>query len=138
VIKQDILGLGLDRVVVAACSPHMHELTFRKVFAEAGLNPYLLASANIREHCSWVVADPFVGTEKAKRLIRAAVARLAWQEPLEEREAEVYPASLVVGGGTAGIQAALSVARAGYKKETHGTTGHDLPHPRMLALHPEA
>ena len=113
-IKQDIRGLGLDRVVVAACSPHMHELTFRKVLDEAGLNPYLLAIANIREHCSWIIADTFVGTEKAKRLIRAGVARVAWQEPLQEREAEVYPACLVVGGGVAGIQAALSVARAGY------------------------
>jgi len=114
-IKQDIRERGLERVVVAACSPRMHELTFREVVAEAGLNPYLLAIANIREQCSWVTKDKNLGTEAARHLIRAAVARVAWQEPLQEREVEVEPSCLVVGGGVAGIQAALSVAQAGYQ-----------------------
>ncbi|MCL4459896.1 MAG: NAD(P)-binding protein [Chloroflexi bacterium] len=115
IIKQDIKDLGLERVVVAACSPLMHEFTFRAVIAEAGLNPYFLGIANIREQCSWITHDVGMATQKAKQLIRAAVARVVWQEPLEEREVEVEPAALVVGGGIAGIQAALSIATPGYK-----------------------
>ena len=113
-IKEDIHSAQLDRVVVAACSPRMHEVTFRRVLSEAGLNPYLLNMANIREQCSWITKDTAKATEKAKELVRAAVARSIWQEPLEEREAEVIPKALVVGGGVAGIQAALSIANAGY------------------------
>ena len=113
-IRRDIAELGLNRVVVAACSPRLHEPTFRAALAEAGLNPYLLAMANIREHCSWITKNKAVGTAKAKTLISAAVRRVACQEPLTEREAPVTPASLVVGGGIAGTQAALAIADAGY------------------------
>lgn len=114
-IKEDIRDRGINRVVVAACSPRMHEMTFRQVLREAGLNPYLLAVANVREHCSWIVADSAQGTEAAKHLIRAAIARVGWQRPLEDRQVPVHPACLVVGGGIAGIQAALSIAQAGYQ-----------------------
>ena len=113
-IKDDIREFGLNRVVVAACSPRMHELTFRGVLSDAGLNPYLLAMANIREHCSWITKDTQAATAKAKELVSAAIARSVQQEPLEEREAQVVPRALVVGGGVAGIQAALSIANAGY------------------------
>jgi len=109
-IKQDIRELGLNRVVVASCSPRMHEPTFRRACQGAGLNPYLFAMANIREHCSWVHEDGVVATEKAKALVSAAVGRVYWQEPLETEDVPVNPNVLVVGGGIAGIQAALEVA----------------------------
>ena len=114
-IKEDIETLGLNRVVVAACSPRMHEPTFQNAVAEAGMNPYQFAMTNIREHVSWIVSDTEQGTEKAKRLVNAAVRRVAHQEPLFARTEPVTPAALVVGGGIAGIQAALTVAEAGYK-----------------------
>jgi heterodisulfide reductase subunit A len=114
-IKHDIQELGLNRVVVASCSPRMHEPTFRAVLAEAGLNPYLLTMANIREHCSWITKDKALGTAKAKTLISGAVHRVVWQEPLTEHEVPVAPVTLVMGGGIAGIQAALTIAEAGYK-----------------------
>lgn len=113
-IKKDIRELGVNRVVVASCSPRMHETTFQGVLKEAGLNPYYFEMANIREHCSWVIADPSQATEKAKRLVSGAVYRVVWQEPLFPREVSVSPNALVVGGGIAGIQAALSIADAGY------------------------
>jgi heterodisulfide reductase subunit A len=115
IIKRDIAEFGLNRIVVASCSPRMHEPTFRAVLAEAGLNPYLLAMANIREHCSWITKDKAVGTAKAKTLISGAVHRVIWQEPLTEREVPVTPVALVVGGGIAGIQASLAIAEAGYQ-----------------------
>ena len=114
-IKDDIGALGLNRVVVASCSPRMHETTFQNAVASAGLNPYYFAMANIREHVSWVVEDVKEGTEKAKRLVNAAVLRVALQAPLYARTEPVTPAALVVGGGIAGIQAALTIADAGYK-----------------------
>ncbi len=114
-IQQDIQELGLNRVVVASCSPRMHEPTFQNAVSAAGMNPYHFAMANIREHVSWVVDDVAQGTEKAKRLINAAVMRVALQEPLYSRKEPVTPAALVVGGGIAGIQAALTIADAGYK-----------------------
>jgi heterodisulfide reductase subunit A len=114
-IKHDIQEFGLNRVVVASCSPRMHEPTFRAALVEAGLNPYLLDMANIREHCSWITKNKAVGTAKAKTLISGAVHRVVWQEPLTEREVPVTPVTLVVGGGIAGIQAALSIAEAGYQ-----------------------
>ncbi|MBC7347034.1 MAG: CoB--CoM heterodisulfide reductase iron-sulfur subunit A family protein [Clostridia bacterium] len=114
-IRQDIKELKLNRVVVASCSPRMHEPTFRKVCESAGLNGYLYEMANIREHCSWVTEDPQQATEKAKALVRAAVARVVHHEPLFERWAPVNPNILVVGGGIAGIEAALKVAAAGNK-----------------------
>ncbi len=114
-IKRDIAELGINRVVVASCSPRMHEPTFRAALAEGGLNPYLLAMTNIREHCSWITKDKTAGTAKAKTLVSGSVFRVIWQEPLEEREVPVNPVALVVGGGIAGIQAALAIADAGYQ-----------------------
>jgi heterodisulfide reductase subunit A2 len=114
-IKDDIKNLGLNRVVVASCTPRMHETTFQNAVAEAGLNPYYFAMANIREHVSWVIRDTVVATAKAKRLIRSAVGRVVLQDELFARKEPVTPATLVVGGGIAGIQAALTIADAGYK-----------------------
>ena len=113
-IKDDIRSLGLNRVVVASCTPRMHEVTFQNAVAEAGLNPYYFAMANIREHVSWVVRDAAAATAKAKRLVAAAVARVGYQDALEPRKEPVTKAALVVGGGIAGIQAALTMADAGY------------------------
>jgi len=114
-IKEDIRNLGINRVVVASCTPRMHEITFQHTVADAGLNPYYFQMANIREHVSWIVKDPKQATAKVKRLINAAVQRVALQEPLFSRQEPVTPAMLVVGGGIAGIQAALTAAEAGYK-----------------------
>ena len=114
-IKQDIRELGLNRVVVASCSPLMHERTFRRTCADAGLNPYLFAMANIREHVSWVSEDRKLATEKAEQLIHGEVRRVALQEPLTPMVVEVKPTALVVGGGIAGIQAALDIADSGKK-----------------------
>jgi heterodisulfide reductase subunit A len=123
-IEQDIKELGLDRVVVAACSPRMHEPTFRAVVQEAGINPYFFEQANIREQCSWVHEEGADTTEKAMRLVAAAVAKASLYRPLEEREVGVIPAALVIGGGIAGLGAALDIAEAGYQvylveKEEH-------------------
>ncbi len=109
-IKEDIKNLGLNRVVVASCSPTMHEATFRRACQEAGINPYLFEMANIREHCSWVTEDKHKATEKAKSLVAAAVRRVYYHRPLERREVSINPNTLVVGGGIAGIQAALKIA----------------------------
>jgi len=114
-IKEDIKKLGLNRVVVASCSPRMHELTFRQVCQDSGLNPYLYEQANIRELCSWVHNDKKIATEKAKDIVRAAVRRVCWNEPLEVKEAPVNPNVLVVGGGIAGIQASLDIANGEHK-----------------------
>ena len=113
-IKQDIEELGLDKVIVAACSPRMHEPTFRAVVQEAGINPYFFEQANIREQCSWVHKEGADTTEKAMRLVAAAVAKASLYRPLEEREVGVTPAALVIGGGIAGLEAALDIAEAGY------------------------
>ena len=113
-IKTDIAENGLNRVVVAACSPHLHEHTFRSACEEGGLNPYLCHMVNIREHDSWVHTGP-AATEKAKDLLRAAVQRVAWNEPLERRRIPIRQSVLVVGGGIAGIHAALTLANAGKK-----------------------
>lgn len=113
-IQEDIRNLGLDRVVVASCSPRMHESTFQTALAEAGLNPYYFAMTNIREHVSWIVEDPAQATAKAKRLINSTVARVALQEALNVRVEPVTRAALVLGGGIAGIQSALTIADAGY------------------------
>jgi len=115
-IKRDIKELGLNRVVVASCSPRLHEPTFRKACQDAGLNPYLYEHVNIREHCSWPHAsDKKRATEKAKDLVRAAVRRVYWHESLDVKEVPVNPSVLVVGGGIAGIQAALDIADGGKK-----------------------
>ena len=114
-IKNDIRELGLNRVVVASCSPRLHEQTFRRTLASASLNPYLFEMANIREHCSWVHEDSEKATEKAKALVSAAVRRVLHHVPLETKEVPVNPNTLVVGGGIAGIQAALEIADSGHK-----------------------
>jgi heterodisulfide reductase subunit A len=114
-IQQDIRDLKLNRVVVAACTPRMHEPTFRRTLSGAGLNPYYFEMTNIREHVSWVVRDQEAATEKAKRLVRGAVNRVAYHVPLEPRMEPVTRAALVVGGGIAGIEAALSIADSGYQ-----------------------
>ena len=113
-IKARIAEDMLNRVVVASCTPKLHEPTFRACVAEAGLNPYLLEMANLREHCSWVhQRDPRGATEKAKDLVKSAVVRAARLEPLDELRFPVKRAALVVGGGVAGIQAALDLAESG-------------------------
>jgi len=114
-IQEDIRDLRLNRVVVASCTPRMHEITFQRALAEAGLNPYFFEMANIREHVSWVIHDRDAATEKAERLVRAAIARVGYHMPLEPRREPVTQAALVVGGGIAGIQAALSIADSGYQ-----------------------
>ncbi len=111
-IRDAIQQQRLTGVVVAACSPRMHEPTFRRACQAAGLNPYLFEMANIREHCSWVHDDVELATEKAKALVRAAVGRAYYQESLETHGVPVNPNVLVVGGGIAGIQAALEIADA--------------------------
>jgi heterodisulfide reductase subunit A len=114
-IKQDIREYNLDRVVVASCSPRLHEPTFRKCVSEAGLNPYLMEMANIREQCSWVhSSDPEGATLKAKDLVRSAVARARLLDSRTELQVPVRRSTLVIGGGVAGIQAALDLADAGY------------------------
>jgi heterodisulfide reductase subunit A2 len=113
-IKQDIKNLGINRVVVAACSPLMHELTFRLAAESGGLNRYLVQIANIREHCSWIHDDRDEATTKATALVNAAVRRVALHEPLEISKAKINQNTLIVGGGITGIQAALEIANAGY------------------------
>jgi len=125
-IQEDIKQLGINRVVVAACSPLMHEITFRGAAKKAGLNRYLVQIANIREHCSWIHDDVRKATEKAKALVAGAVRRVALHQPLEPMRAEVNPNVLVVGGGIAGIQAALEIAESGttvYLVEREPTIG---------------
>jgi len=112
-IKDDIHAEGLDRIVVASCSPLMHEATFRRACAEAGLNPFLFHMTNIREQCAWVSDDPVTATQKAKALISAAVNRVQYHNPLESRQVEMKQAAVVVGAGIAGIEAALRMADAG-------------------------
>jgi heterodisulfide reductase subunit A2 len=112
-IKQDIKDFGLNRVVVASCTPLMHESTFRRACAEGGLNPFFFQMANIREHCSWVVTDREQATAKARSLVAAAVQRVHYHNPLDMRQVQMTPATLVVGGGIAGIEAALKLADAG-------------------------
>lgn len=113
-IEEDIKKEGLTRVVVAACSPHLHEKTFRRACQNAGMNPYLCQLTNVREHVSWVTKDKVAGTEKVKALVSAACERVKQQQPLEPMYVEVNPATLVVGGGIAGLQATLELADAGY------------------------
>lgn len=112
-IIQDIRENQLNRVVVAACSPNMHERTFRNALRSAGLNQYLLEMANIREQCSWVHKDPVEATEKAKALVYAAVCRVELHEELESMSVNMCPNVLVIGGGISGMTAALELADAG-------------------------
>lgn len=115
-IKRVVVEEKLNRVVVASCSPRLHEPTFRNCVTEAGLNPYLMEMANIREHCSWVhTQDRAAATIKAKDIVKAAVARARWLYPQDEEQLPVTAAALVIGGGIAGIQAALDLADADHK-----------------------
>ena len=114
-VIRDIREYGLSRVVVASCSPRLHEKTFQKACARAGLNPYLMQHACIREHCSWTTADPEEATAKAKHIVEAAVNRVGNHHELFSREVEVLPDVMVVGAGIAGIQASLDIAKSGHK-----------------------
>jgi heterodisulfide reductase subunit A len=115
-IRKAIEEHNLNRIVVAACSPRMHEFTFRRTTAEAGLNPYLFEMANIREHCSWChPSTPEEATEKAKETVKIAVAKVRLFRPLELIEVPVTNKALVLGGGIAGINAALDLAEMGFK-----------------------
>jgi heterodisulfide reductase subunit A2 len=113
-IEKDIQEMGLNRVVVAACSPHLHEKTFRNACQKAGLNPYLSELVSIREQVSWVHTDKGAATEKAKAVLSGGVERVLFNEPLEPLHVPIHPATLVVGGGIAGIQAALEIADSGF------------------------
>jgi heterodisulfide reductase subunit A len=113
-IEKDIKELHLNRVVVAACSPHLHEATFRNACKNAGLNPYLCELVSIREQDSWVHTDRAAATEKAKAIISGGVERVHFDEPLEPLIVPIHPTTMVVGGGIAGIQAALEIADAGF------------------------
>jgi heterodisulfide reductase subunit A len=115
-IKEDITEHDLDRVVVASCSPRLHEPTFRQMLEAAGLNSYLLEMANIREHCSWVhMNEPEAATAKAADLTRMAIARAGRLQPLDPERLPLIKRSLVIGGGVAGIQAALDLADNDYE-----------------------
>ena len=115
-IKEDIAEHSLDRVVIASCSPRLHEPTFRQLMTSAGLNPYLLEMANLREQCSWVhMHEPEAATRKALELVRMAIARARKLEPLESRKIPLTKRTLVIGAGIAGIQTALDLADNGYE-----------------------
>lgn len=115
-IKRAIAEHQLNRVVVASCSPKLHEPTFRECVEQAGLNRYLMEMANIREHCSWVhMQDKEAATEKAMDLVASAVARARRLRPQDEKVFPVTDAALVIGGGVAGIQAALELADGGHQ-----------------------
>ena len=112
-IESDIKEFGLTRDVVAACSPHLHEKTFRGACSRAGLNPFLFEMASIREHVAWVTKDKVEATIKSKALVDGAVRRVTFHEPLDPIRVDITPTTLVVGGGVAGIQAALEIADSG-------------------------
>lgn len=114
-IKKEIIDKKLDAIVVGSCSPHMHEKTFRKAAVAAGINPFLVEIANLREHCSWVHDDIELATDKAIDLVRMSVEKVKRNQPLTTIEVPVTKRTLVIGGGIAGIQAALDVANAGYE-----------------------
>ena len=115
-IQDAIKEHNLNRVVVASCSPASYEPIFRKCIQGAGLNPYLLEMANIREHCAWVTPnDRQAATEKAQNFVKASVARARWLYPQDEEKIPVTDAALVIGGGVAGIQAALDLADSGHQ-----------------------
>jgi len=123
-IIKDIKVHNLNRIVVAACSPRIHELTFRNACEKAGINPYLFEMANIREQDSWVHTDRTEATKKAIDLVIAAIRRVRFHEPLQKRSVNVDPATLILGGGISGMTAALEIANAGkqvylIEKEDH-------------------
>lgn len=115
-IREDIEEHGLDRIVIGACSPRLHEPTFRHMMRQAGLNPYLVEMANLREQCSWVHAkEPGLATEKAGDLVKMSVSRARFLEPLQEETLPLTKRTLIIGGGIAGIQSALDLADNGYQ-----------------------
>ncbi len=114
IIKKDIKEQKLNRIVIASCSPRLHELTFRRLLASVDLNPYLMEMANIREQDAWVTEDKGLATVKAKALVSAAVRKVSYHQPLEIKEVALNPNTLVVGAGIAGIQAALEIANSGH------------------------
>jgi heterodisulfide reductase subunit A len=115
-IKRAIAEYHLNRVVIASCTPKIHEPTFRKCVADVGLNPYLVEMANIREHCSWVhMGDKGAATAKAKDLVRSSVERARRLERQDEKVFPVTDAAVVIGGGVAGIQASLELAAGGHQ-----------------------
>ncbi len=114
-MKQDIADNQLDRVVIASCSPRLHEPTFKQMAQDAGLNPYMMEMANLREQCSWVHMNDFENaTDKAETLVDMAISRARHLEPLTEEILPLTKKTLVIGGGIAGIQAALDLADSGY------------------------
>jgi heterodisulfide reductase subunit A len=132
-IQDDIESLDLTAIVVAACSPLMHETTFRGVAEKAGMNPYRVEIANIREQCSWVHEPGEAATKKAIQLVTSAVAKCTLLEELYERESKVVPAALVIGGGIAGMQAALDIADAGFRVYLVEKSGHLGGHVALLS-----
>jgi heterodisulfide reductase subunit A len=115
-IKDDIIEHRLDRIVVASCSPRLHEPTFRQMIQSVGLNPYLFEMANLREQCSWVhMHQPEAATEKAVDLVKMAVSRVRLLWPLTEQTLPLTKRTMVIGAGVAGIQAALDLADNGYE-----------------------
>lgn len=140
-IIHDIKSERLNRVVVAACSPRIHELTFRKALVAAGLNPMMFQMANIREQVAWVHSDREKATKKAVSLVHAAINRVKWHESLDKRTVKVNPATLVIGGGISGISSALEIADAGKKVFLVEKTGKlggyatqlDLTYPYMFS-----
>ena len=115
-IMDDIVEYGLDRVVLASCSPRLHEPTFRQLLQSVGINPYLLEMANLREQCSWVhMDDPEAATEKAADLVKMAISRVRLLQPLIEEKLPLTKRALIIGGGVAGIQSALDLADNGFE-----------------------
>jgi heterodisulfide reductase subunit A len=114
-IQRTIFENRLNRVVVASCSPSSYEPIFRQCIQGAGLNPYLLEMANIREHCSWVTQDREAATDKATDIVKVSVSRAKWLYPQDEEQIPVTDAALVIGGGVSGMQAALDLAEAGHQ-----------------------
>ncbi len=147
-IEKDIKELGLNRVVVAACSPHLHEKTFRNACANAGLNPFLCEMVSIREQVSWVHTDKVAATAKAKAMISGGVERVRHNTPLQPITVPIHPATLVVGGGIAGIQSALEYRGRGFPRlsggtrtipgRAHGSIRQNVPHAGLFRLHPDS
>ena len=137
-IKDAIRDYALTGIVVCSCSPRMHEATFRKTAAAAGLNPYMVEIANIREQCSWIHKDMAEATEKAIILGRAAIAKVQLNAPLIAGESPVVKRALVIGGGIAGIQTALDIAEAGFEVdivEKQPTIGGKMTQLCLLFVH---